>query len=101
MPTATLAAVRSRENETSKLLDRLSEILLANDFRGYFIRLITEPLPIFILWSLGDVLGFLTGWRDFRFGQVIKGIIKMTTAIIPFFPTIATHIVIDKMFGSK
>jgi hypothetical protein len=89
-----------KEPDSIKLLDRLSDVLLANDTRGYLIRLFTEPLPLFGIWSLGDLLGFMTGWKDYRLGSPFKGRIKMITAAIPGVPTIPLHYLIDKLFGA-
>jgi hypothetical protein len=94
-----LSYIDPQDSGTTKLLDRLSDILLANDTRGYLIRLGTEPLPLFVIWSLGDLLGFLTGWKDFRLGARFKGRLKMLTAIIPGVPTIPLHFIIDKISG--
>jgi hypothetical protein len=102
MAEAPLSYSEPNDSHSAKFLDRLSQVLLANNTRGYLIRLGTEPLPLFGIWSLGDLLGFMTGWQDYRLGAPIKGRIKMLLAAIPGVPTIPLHFVIDKLFpGSK
>lgn len=65
------------------------------------IRLLLEYIDLPLGYGPGDVLTLIEGYRDWQIDRKIRSIVKIVAAILPFVPSAAIAMGIERLFPVK
>jgi|GEM_PF-3887677 len=67
----------------------------------FVVRMGLEYIALPTGYGPGDLVTVIEGLRDYRYGKQTRGVVKIIAAVLPFVPSVAIAMGIEKLFPVK